>query len=120
MSFSSSLATGERREIGRCELPWSFGFPGLRMGMILPTFQMLGMISVLMDRFRRQVRYSVAFGPRCFNIMGAMLSGPNALEVFVVFRALLTSSVLNRSVSVLFFLCMRLRMLLLDLSLVGG
>ena len=88
--------------------------------MILPTFHMFGMIRVFSERLSRFVRYSVAVGPRCFSIIGAMSSGPSALDDLVVFRALLTSSVVNRSLSVFSCLWIRLRFFLLILSLDAG
>ena len=78
------------------------------------------MMRVFSERLNRFVRNNVAFGPRCFSIIGAMLSGPRALDVFVVFKALLTSSVVRKSVLILSCLWMRLRMLLFALSLDAG
>ena len=69
--------------------------------MMRPTFHMFGITSVFIDRFRRSVRNFNAFGPRCFSIIGAMLFGARALDDLVVSMALLTSSVVKRSESIL-------------------
>ena len=44
--------------------------------MILDVFHMGGMMDLLMQQLRRLVRYLMPCEPRCFSIMGEMLSGP--------------------------------------------
>lgn len=64
--------------------------------MIRPTFQMFGITSVFMERFSKSVRYDVAFpGPRSLSMIGAMLSGPRALDVLVPLIAKETSSLVK-------------------------
>lgn len=65
MAFSSVLAMGDRREIGRYEDPRLASLFGLGMGMILAVFQIWGMMFWLSDELKRFVRKSRANGPRC-------------------------------------------------------
>ena len=90
MRSSSSLAIGERSEIGRYEVPSLAGLPGFRMGMILPIFYVAGMDRLDIERFSMFVMWRIAFEPRCLSMIDAMLSGPIALEGFVCFSASVT------------------------------
>lgn len=47
--FSRTLAMGERRDIGLYDVPLSFGFSGLCIGIILAVFQMVGIVLVFRD-----------------------------------------------------------------------
>ena len=47
-------------------------------------------MDLLMQQLRRLVRYLMPCEPRCFSIMGEMLSGPMALEDLLFFMACLT------------------------------
>jgi len=42
------------------------GLLGLRIGMIFPTFQMLGMLLLFSEWLKMLVRALTACGPRCF------------------------------------------------------
>ena len=53
------------------------------------------MLSVDIDRFMSLVIYAILIGPKCFSIIGAMLSGPKAFEFLVERIARLTSSSVN-------------------------
>ena len=53
------------------------------IGIIRPIFQRLGMLSVDIYRFMNLVIYAILIGPKCFSIIGAMLSGTKAFEFLV-------------------------------------
>ena len=48
-SRSRILAAAQRREIGLYDVPFSFGFPGLGMGMMVEFFQMAGMVALAIE-----------------------------------------------------------------------
>ena len=56
---------------------------GLRMGMILAIFQMLGMVLCWMEWLYMSVSVRMAWGPRCLRCVLDMLSGPVELEFFM-------------------------------------
>ena len=62
----------------------------------------------------------MAWGPKCLNIIGDMLSGPKALELLVDFMASLTLPGVNWVNSSTLSLCIDLNVLLIDLSGQGG
>lgn len=88
---SRSLATGESKEIGLNDLESLASFPGLSNGMILAVFHMSGMASVLSERLKSLVRYSVDLGPRCLIMIADMPSGPMALDGLTFFMAISVS-----------------------------
>lgn len=55
-------------KIGLKKLSSSLGFPGLWIGFILQTFQMLGISSIFSDMFNRFVRSLVGFSPICLPV----------------------------------------------------
>jgi len=93
MIFSRVLAIGERREIGLYDGPEPGSLLGLRIGTILASFQMWGIVLVLRAFASNDLRYSVAIGPRCCRCLILMLSGPVELLFLVDFMACMTCSV---------------------------
>jgi len=91
--FSRILAIGERSEIGLYEEPIPGSLLGLRIGTILASFQMCGMVLLLSALVRSCLRYSMAIGPRCLRCFMLMLSGPVELLFFADFKAFVTCSV---------------------------
>ena len=69
------------------------GFFDFSIGVIRPIFHRLGMLSV--DRFTSLVTYAILIAPKCFNLIGAMLSGPKAFEFLVERIVRLTPSSVN-------------------------
>lgn len=65
MTFSRVLAIGDRRDIGLYEVPMEASLFGFGIGMILASFHICGMVLVLRERFKSEVRYVMASGPRC-------------------------------------------------------
>lgn len=61
-------------------MPSSACLPGFRSGIILPTFHIEGMIALVIVSLYILVRNSIPVGPKCFNIIGEIPSGPIALE----------------------------------------
>lgn len=61
--------------------------------MMRPTFQISGIVSVCNETLISSVASPIAIGPRCFNMMGAIPSGPSALDVLEDFIASVMSSV---------------------------
>ena len=55
-------------------------FPRLQKGHDSSCFPEGGMIDCLMTQLKRSVRYLIAFGPSCLNMMGDRLSGPIDFE----------------------------------------
>ena len=49
---------------------------GFKMVMILPVFQMLGIVLCIMEWLNMSVRALMATGPRCFKCRYEMPSGP--------------------------------------------
>ena len=86
-SASRIFAAGDRRETGLKLVPWSMGLPGFRRGMILATFQMLGMMEVKIHLLKMMVMNLMPFGPKFLSIMGDMPSGPAALEFLAFLMA---------------------------------
>ena len=80
ISFSRILAAGQRREMGRKDLPWTAGLPALRIGMMMAVFQMEGMVAELMERLKMSVRYEMPEGPRFLRCSMVRESGPAAVE----------------------------------------
>ena len=66
---------------------------GLGIGMILASFQYLGIVFVLSAVLYISVRNWMASGPKCFRCLMLMLSGPVELFVFDVFIAVAVCSV---------------------------
>jgi hypothetical protein len=56
MTFSRVFAMGDRRDIGRYDVPMLRSFSGFGMGTIFASFQICGMILRFRARFRRLVR----------------------------------------------------------------
>ena len=52
ISFSRILEAGQRREIGRKDLPWFAGLPALRRGIMMACFQMAGIHAVITERLK--------------------------------------------------------------------
>ena len=71
--------------------PWSL--LGFGMGRTQPTFHCEGIMFVYSDMLYVCVRYSIAFGPRCFKCLMLILSGPSELFVFACVIANFVSSV---------------------------
>ena len=86
---SRILIAGHRSDTGRYEVDSSAGLPGFSSGIILDDFQMSGMVLVVSDRLKSEVRYLIPNGPRCLRCIVAMLSGPNARDALACFIALL-------------------------------
>ena len=73
----------EKSAIGLSFICSSLGFPGLRRGITRPRFQNFGIFALFTEKFMASVRYFKAMGPRWFEWIGAILSGPSALLFFV-------------------------------------
>ena len=73
MIFSRSFAIGERRDIGRYEVPRLGSLLGLGIGIILAVFQICGMILRFMEELYMFVRYCIAVGPKCFRCLMLLL-----------------------------------------------
>ena len=87
MTDSSIFASGERRAMGLYDV-CSFGFLfGLSMGMILAVFQVIGIVFVFMILLKSLVIMEIELRDKCLRWMGAMLSGPRALEGLEFFIA---------------------------------
>ena len=85
----------ERSAIGLKLLDSSMGFPGLCRGITRPTFQMFGIFALFTERFMVSVRNLSAVVPRWCKWIGAILSGPSALILFVSLIAYFTALHLN-------------------------
>ena len=94
-SFSINLANGDSKDMGRKDVLWSRLLLGFSIGIIRPIFHRLEMLSVDIDRFMSLVIYAILSGSQYFSIIGAMLSGPKAVEFLVERIARLISSSVN-------------------------
>ena len=56
----------QRSDIGLYEADSVGGLLGFSMGIILASFQMLGILLVVSERLNMSVRALMACGPRCF------------------------------------------------------
>lgn len=92
------LERGDRREMGRYEDGRWGGLFGLRIGIMIDDFQMVGIWAVCMERLKREVIASTALGPRCFTCIFATPSGPRALEDEMLRRMFRVWSGVNRGV----------------------
>ena len=65
ISVSSTLAAGQRSEIGRKDLPCDESLPGFGNGMMVDIFQMDGRRLLLMESLCSAEKKFKAKGPRC-------------------------------------------------------
>ena len=86
------LAIGDRRVLGRYDVPNFGSLLGLGIGTILASFQDLGI--VFSDVLYICMRSSIDCGPRCLMFIS---SGPVELFVFDFAIAILTCSVVSCS-----------------------
>ena len=90
--FSSNLAIGDKRDIGRYEGPMFGSLLGLGIGMIFASFQIWGMMLLFRERLYIVVRYWMAIGPRCFRCFMFILSGPVELLFLAALSAVIVCS----------------------------
>ena len=74
--FSSVLAIRDKRAMCRYDVPFCKFFLDLRMAVILPSFQIWGILFWLRLMLYMCVRYVTAFWPKCFKRLMLMSSGP--------------------------------------------
>ena len=91
MSFSKTLLDGQRRDIGRYDLPSSGGLPGLSRGIIFACFQRAGILAEQMELLKMLQRKLKPFAPRCFKCKAVISSGPAAVEFLMREIAVCTS-----------------------------
>ena len=84
--------TGDNSVMGLYDSPRSAGLSFLSNGMILPVFQMFGMTRVLRDIVNITDRNVVPLGPKCFNMIDEISSGPIAFDDLHFLIASATSS----------------------------
>ena len=89
--------------------------------MTRAVFQMLGMVFVFMMLLNRYVILAMVFLDRCLRWMGAMLSGPKALDGLEFFMAVMVCSVeIKMGVVFRFWICLSMmRLFLSGVKLVG-
>lgn len=92
MIFSSVFAIGDSRDMGLYDVPFAAGLFGLRIGTILASFQICGIVFVFSELLYSFVRYVVASGPRCFRCFMLMLSAPVELLFLLALIAAVTCS----------------------------
>ena len=89
MAHSRNLIAGHNREAGQYDPESAVGLLGLRRGIMVEDFQMVGMLEVLMDRLNMSVRYLIPFGPRCLRWTLEMSPSLSAFEALADLMAAL-------------------------------
>ena len=84
-SLSSILDGVQSREIGLYEAGSVGVLLGFRIGIILASFHMLGMLLFVIEKLKMSVRVLMACGPKCFRCKYEIPSGP-VEDVFFVLR----------------------------------
>ena len=84
-NLSSILEGVESKEIGLYEVSSVGGLLGFRIGIILASFQVLGILLFCSEKLKMSVKALMASGPKCFRCLLDMPSGP-VEEVFLETR----------------------------------
>lgn len=112
---------GQSSEIGLYDVPCEIALFGLRMGMMVDCFHMLGMTQVVSEMLKSLLINVWAPGPRCLRCVVVMLSGPGAVEFLALLMAFATCCgvqvlALRRSIFLMCRLCWRSCLVLVILN----
>ena len=99
ISVSSTLAAGQRSELGRKDLPCDESLPGFGNGMMVDIFQMDGRRLLVMESLYSAARKFKTKGPRCLRWKMVRPSGQNALLLLQPLIAAAASAALKVTVS---------------------
>ena len=94
---------GHKSETGLYDDDSSAGLPGFKRGIMVDIFHISGILQVVSDKLKIEVRYSRPKLPKCFRWIVAILSGPNALDALAVLIASLVFSTVITTLSSLLF-----------------